>query len=305
VLRLKLNEPAVRAYVKEALLLMNTVRYRSRMLYPPGHFHSAIPDLAEVSEREERIFGIPSEVEGVDLNVDEQLRLLEDFKQYYIDLPFTPEKKAGLRYYFANSKFSYADAIVLYSMIRHLRPRKFVEIGSGFSSCVALDTNEIFFNNAISCTFIDPYPEYFLHLLKDGDQRKIELLTKHVQEVEVEKFLSLSAGDILFVDSSHVSKIGSDVNFLFFSVLPRIAKGVYVHLHDIFYPFEYPRQVVYGGIYWNEAYLLRAFLQFNHTFRIVFFNSFLNYLHKPQFFGAMPLCEKNPGGSIWLKRVRR
>jgi hypothetical protein len=303
-MRLRLNEQTIRAYLKEALLIINAARYRSRMLYPPGHFHSPIPNLAEVREHEEQIFAIPSEIEGVDLNESEQLRLLEDLKQYYVDLPFAPEEKPGLRYYFENTKFSYGDAIILYNMIRHLHPKKFVEVGSGFSSCVALDTNELFFKNGIACTFIDPYPEYFLHLLKPGDQTRIELLNKRVQEVELDKFSSLSAGDILFVDSSHVSKIGSDVNHLFFSILPRIPEGVYVHLHDIFYPFEYPKQIVYDGIAWNEAYLLRAFLQYNRAFRIVFFNTFLSIFHKSEFFCAMPLCEKNPGGSIWLKRVR-
>ena len=86
-------------------------------------------------------------------------------------------------------------------------------------------------------------------------------------------------------------------------MLPRLARGVLVHFHDVFYPLEYPREMVYHGIAWNEAYLLRAFLQYNSAFQIAFFNTYLETFHRERVYAAMPLCEKNPGGSIWLRRV--
>ena len=131
-------------------------------------------------------------------------------------------------------------------------------MGSGYSSCVILDTNELFFNNNISCIFIEPYPQLQESLLKENDKDKIEIIPKRLQDVEVSKFSSLSSGDILFVDSTHVSKVDSDVNYIFFEILPSLTNGVYIHFHDIFYPFEYPKEWIYEGRAWNENYILRA-----------------------------------------------
>ena len=200
--------------------------------------------------------------------------------------------------------YSYADAICLYAMMRHLRPKRIIEVGAGHSSCAMLDTNEIFFDNSIALTFIEPHPESFLSLLEHGDQRRIELLTSRIQDVDPGRFASLSANDILFVDSSHVSKVGSDVNYLIFKILPMLQSGVYVHFHDIFYPFEYPKAWICDlGIAWNEAYLLRGFLQYNQSFRIAFFNTYLERFYEKEIRDLMPLCFENTGASIWLRRI--
>ena len=116
-------------------------------------------------------------------------------------------------------------------------------------------------------------------------------------------FPSLEAHDSLFVDFTHVCRINSDVNRILFEILPGLKSGVYVHFHDIFYPVEYPKEWVYEGRAWNEAYALRAFLQFNSAFRIVFFNTYLNLFHRPIYEMHMPLCLKNTGGSLWIQRL--
>jgi hypothetical protein len=274
-----------------------------RAFVPPGHFYSPVNAPEEVSRDAERIFKIPESVPGVDLNVEEQLRTLEAIKGYYAELPFKPERSEGLRYYFDNPMYSYSDAICLYGMIRHLRPRRFVEVGSGFSSCVVLDTNELFFGDAISCTFIEPHPQALLSLLKPGDERRVEIAATPLQKIGLDLFSSLSEGDILCVDSTHVSKAGSDVNYLLFEILPALSAGVHVHFHDIFYPFEYPRQWICDlRISWNEAYLLRAFMQYNDAFKIVLFNTYLEQFYAAYFLKEMPLCMRNKGGSIWLRR---
>ncbi|HEX6383406.1 MAG TPA: class I SAM-dependent methyltransferase, partial [Anaerolineae bacterium] len=131
---------------------------------------------------------------------------------------------------------------------------------------------------------------------------RIEIIARPLQDVSLDRFSALTAGDILFIDSTHVAKIGSDVNYLFFEILPALAPGVYVHIHDILYPFEYPAAWVYEGRAWNEAYLLHAFLQYNPTFSIQFFNTYLERVHEPWFRQEMPLCLKDPGGSIWLRK---
>jgi len=275
----------------------------NRLWVLPGHFYSPYPSINEVKENEESIFLVPRELPAVDLNEEEQMQLFDVFKEYYKELPFKDEKTDGLRYYFNNPSYSYSDAICLYAMIRHVKPKRLIEIGSGYSSCVTLDTNETFFDNSIACTFIDPYPELLLSLIKDADKEAVNIIPTKLQEVSLKQFSSLRENDILFVDSTHVSKINSDVNYIFFEILPSLNSGVYIHFHDIFYPFEYPKEWIYGGKAWNEDYLLRAFLQYNSSFKIVFFNTFLEYFFAEKFIADMPLCMRNPGGSIWLRKI--
>jgi hypothetical protein len=269
----------------------------------PGHFYSPLPDPDEIRRDEARIFGsMPRTIAGIDLNEEEQLALLSSFVDYYRSLPFGERPSPNLRYGFDNPAYSYSDAIMLHCMIRHVRPHRIIEVGSGYSSCVTLDTNELFFDNRIRTTFIEPYPELLLSLVKEGDRSRIRVIPSRLQDVAPEEFEALEENDILFVDSTHVCKTGSDVNCLFFDILPRLRKGVHVHFHDIFFPFEYPKEWIYRGRAWNEAYLLRAFLQYNAAFRVVLMNTFMQHFHAGFFRENMPLCLKNPGGSIWLRR---
>jgi len=293
--------------IKRVLLERDQAREELRKyggFVPPGHFHSPIPSLDEVRIREDVIFNkIPRKIPGIDLNEEEQMNLFARFKKYYDELPFKADKTDSLRYFYENPAYGYSDAIFLYSMIRHTQPRRIIEVGSGYSSCVILDTNELFFNNNISCIFIEPYPQLLESLLRENDKDKIEIIPRKLQDVEVSKFSSLSSGDILFVDSTHVSKVDSDVNYIFFEILPSLGSEVYIHFHDIFYPFEYPKEWIYEERAWNENYILRAFLQYNSAFKILFYNSFLNHFYEQQFISEMPLCDKNRGGSIWLKKI--
>lgn len=294
-------------YLKQVFLERDQLRaeiYELQRGWPPGHFYSPIPSIEEIRLREEEIFNnIPNEILGVDLNEEGQVHLLHELKRYYRDQPFEAQKKENLRYFFENPNYSYGEAIILYCVIRHTKPQKIIEIGSGYSSCAILDTNELFFDNAISCAFIDPYPQLLQSLIKDSDRDRIEIIQKNVQDINIDIFSELSAGDILFIDSSHVSKVNSDVNYIFFEILPHIKSGVYIHFHDVGYPFEYPKEWIYEGRAWNEAYLLRAFLQYNNIFRIQFFNSFLSYFYKDVLSNEMPIFMKNPGTSIWIQKI--
>lgn len=294
-------------YLREVYLKGGRVKpeiSKGSFWFPPGHFYSPIPAIEEVKQREEEIFNkIPGEIPGIDLNVEEQIELLNKFKKYYKEQPFGSRKREGLRFYFENPSYSYSDAIVLYCMIRHLQPKKIIEVGSGYSSCIILDTNELFLGDSISCTFIEPYPQLLQSLIKGTDKMKIEVIQKNLQDVNLDKFSELAAGDIFFVDSTHVSKINSDVNYIFFKILPYLKSGVCIHFHDIFYPFEYPKEWVYQGLAWNETYLLRAFLQYNNAFKIQFFNTYLEHFHREEFFDEMPIPLKYVGASIWIKKV--
>ena len=166
-----------------------------------------------------------------------------------------------------------------------------------------LDTDELFFDRSIQFTFIEPQPQLLRSLLTEEDLTRVAILETKVQEVDLDRFSELKANDILFVDSSHVSKVGSDVNHIFFKILPALQSGVFVHFHDVFYPFEYPLEWVYEGRAWNETYLMRAFLQYNNQFEIQLFNTFIDWFHKEKYFRDMPLVQKNTGGSIWLKKL--
>jgi methyltransferase family protein len=298
--------PGLGAYVR------NAENLRDSLPYPPGHYHSPIPSIEEVKAREaaiwqgETIKGIA----GIDLNEQAQLRLLDQLAHYYPRQPFTEQKTPNLRYYFLNDCFSFSDAIFYHCMLRHLKPKRVIEIGIGFSSSVLLDTNDLFFDSAIRCTFIDPEPQRLYGLLKPEDTRKIEVLPKLLQDVGLGLFSELSAGDILFIDSSHVAKTGSDVNLIFFEILQALAPGVHVHIHDVFYPFEYPREYVYKKLAWNELYLLKAFLCYNRDFRITIFPSFLERFHGEKLQRVLPLAWRHPrlwptlrGASLWIERV--
>ena len=271
---------------------------------PPGHFYSPIPSLAETKRDEALIWGPPPrDLPGIQLAESNQLLLFEQFLPFYSELPFKEQKTAGLRYYFENPAYSYCDAIVLYCMIRHLRPQTIIEVGSGYSSCATLDTNELFFANSITCKFVEPHPALLLSSIKGEDIQRITVLPQRLQDVDLGEFERLKKNDILFVDSTHVGKINSDVNRLLFEILPRLAPGVHIHFHDVFYPFEYPKPWIFEGRAWNEQYLLRAFLQYNSAFQVVFMNTFLTHFHREVFQRAMPLCLKNCGGSLWIKKT--
>jgi predicted O-methyltransferase YrrM len=270
----------------------------------PGHFHSPIPDLEEVRKRQEQIFSVPDRnIPGIELNEKEQFQLLRKLVSYYKEIPFGPCKKPTLRYYFENSFYSYSDAIFLYLIIRHMKPKKIIEIGSGYSTALILDINELFFENKISCVIIEPYPSRLYSLLMPKDKERILIFESKLQNIDLDIFNTLSNNDILFIDSSHVSKIGSDVNRIFFEVLPMLNSGVLIHFHDVIYPFEYPKKHIFNGNSWNEAYLLRSFLQFNKSFKIILFNTFLEYFYEEFFIKNLDHCLKNKGGSIWLKKI--
>jgi hypothetical protein len=271
---------------------------------PPGHFYSPIPNWAEITINEERIFKICARtISGLDLRESEQLVLLQQFTSYYPDIPFTAKKMDGLRYYYDNLAYSYSDAIMLHCMMRHRRPKRIIEVGSGFSSCVMLDTDEFFLASSISATFIEPYPALLMSLIKESDKNKVTVIPQNLQEVSLSVFDSLCRDDFLFIDSTHVSKIDSDVNWILFEILPRLASGVYIHIHDIFYPFEYPKEWLYEGKAWNEAYAVRAFLQYNSAFGIVLMNTFMEHFYDAFFQEHMPLCLKNRGGSLWIQKL--
>src|SRR5690242_4623420 len=202
---------------------------RYELGWPPGHFYSPIPDPDEIRRREATIFrGADAPLAGIDLREEAQLALLRDLGASAAEHPWEREARAGVRYRFDNPNFQEGEALVLLGLMRLARPRRVIEVGCGWSSCALLDVNERFLGGTVRCTFIEPHPE-LLHELA-GDQQ-LDVRRALVQDVSPPLFDELGAGDMLIIDSTHVAKVGSDVNHLVFEVLPRLAPGVLVHVH--------------------------------------------------------------------------
>lgn len=230
-------------------------------LFPPGHFYSPLPLAKDAMDHLAQTMPPPKSLPGIKLNIAGQMALLTTLASNLETIPaYDKEKLPGLRFHFNQNYLCPKDAFVYFLMILHLTPKRIVEVGCGHSSHIALDSNQLHFDNQIECTFIEPNPDRFLGGLLPGDEDRVRFLRHKVQDLNMDAFLQLEKNDILFIDSSHVSKIGSDVNHIVFNVLSALKSGVYVHFHDIFYPFEYPLHWLQLGRAWNEAYLLRGFL---------------------------------------------
>jgi predicted O-methyltransferase YrrM len=268
---------------------------------PPGHFCSPIPSVEEI---ERAIATAPASYRGIELGEDHQLALLEKLSRYYSEIPFPAEKNERFRFAFHNPSYSWGDAIILFCMIREIKPRRILEIGSGHTSALILDTNEHYFAGGIDCTFVEPYPELLLSLLRLNENRETRVIPRKLQDVDRTLFDALEAGDILFVDSSHVVKAGSDCQVLFSDILPRLHPGTLIHFHDVFDGFEYPAEWLREGRGWNEQYMLRAFLQFNREFRIKLYTAYMIARHRRWFEQHMPNSLQNAGAfQIWIERT--
>jgi len=266
--------------------------------FPPGHYYSSVVGENDIKNKSQCI----AENFGFDLHRDAQKQLLECLSVYYRDLPFSFEKSNNQRYYLNQGWFVYTDAIMLYSVLRELKPKRVMEVGSGFSSAVILDTVDRFFEAKPKLIFIEPNAERLKSLLRESDFDYCRIIESNVQIQDVSIFNQLEAGDLLFIDSSHVVKYGSDLQYLIFKILPVLPPGVIVHFHDIFYPFEYPLEWIQGGRHWNEAYVLRAFLMHNNQWDIYLFNSYVGSEFKDFLAENMPLCLKNTGASLYLRK---
>ncbi len=297
---------AIKAFIKGLPFIRNLVQQvKDQGAFPAGHYYSPIPSKEEIIYHVQTR-GIPkSELPGINLNEKKQLELLEEYINFYPEISFPEEQEPTHRYYYNNQWFSYSDAIFLYCFIRKYAPKRIIEIGCGFSSALILDTVEklSFYNPEV--TFIEPYPDRLLSLLRESDIERFRLIEKKVQSVQPDVFRALESGDLLFIDSSHVVKCGSDLQFLIFEILPHLQPGIFVHFHDIAYPFEYPSEWLLEGRYWNENYFLRAFLSYNSEWSIHFFTTYVHFRFGDLIKEKMPLCIKNPGGSLYIQREQR
>lgn len=266
-------------------------------LFPPGAFYSPVVDTDTVlrSPDADRIW--PRTVEdpaGIDLRADAQLSLLAGLGAH--PLPTEPDG-AGPAYDPTNEQFPPHDAAALHALVRHLQPRRMVEVGCGWSTTVtARAIRDAALPTTLTC--IEPYPRDFVHDIVEIAELRVE----KVEHTPFEIFGQLGAGDVLFIDSSHVAKTGSDVVHQLLEVVPRLAAGVVVHVHDIFLPEDYPRGWVAAGFNWNEQYVLQALLVGNDRLRPLLANHWLAVRHPDAVEQAFGPIVAN-GSSFWFEVV--
>lgn len=240
---------------------------------------------------------------GIDLRLGSQMNLLSQFRfgEELRKFPLHGDARNG--FYYFNPMYGPGDAEIFYSIIRYLKPRRLIEIGSGCSTMlakVALDRNRDEGHDSEHIC-IEPYPAPWLQKVKVA-----RLIQQRVETLDPKYFEQLEENDILFIDSSHVVRIGGDVQFEYLEILPRLKPGVFVHVHDIYLPFEYPLSWVRDRKwFWTEQHLVQAFLAFNCAFEVVLSLSYLNAHHREALADAAPIYADHPSSgpsSFWMKR---
>lgn len=256
------------------------------------YFKSPLPVIKELDDEIWR----KTEDTGIRWNEEFGLSLLEKLSKYSGEFL---ELVDSNQFDNENPAFIYQDAAVYYSMIRHFKPKNIIEVGGGYSTKIA--SLACLKNGLTNLTCIEPYPRDFL---KQGFPGLTELIEQPVQKVPTSKFKELGDSDILFIDSTHVSKIGSDVNYLFLEVLPQLNKGVIIQIHDIFLPFPFMYNWIKDlQLFWNEQYILHAFLIGNYDFEVMFGNHYMMSKHPET---LKKIFDKEPmrAGSFWMRKIR-
>ncbi|MHC4739764.1 MAG: class I SAM-dependent methyltransferase [Planctomycetota bacterium] len=267
-----------------------------------NHYYGPVPDTLTLTED---VWERESEMIGIKINDTNQTDLLDNvcsrYKKEYDCFGLDGPTEDCL-YYVYNGNFGEIDGDALYSIIRHYKPRKIIEIGSGNStylSAYALAKNKAESAGSAELIAIEPFPNT---ILKKGFTGLSQLVEKKVQDVDLDFFQTLGENDILFIDSSHVVKINSDVCYEFLEIIPRLNKGVLVHIHDIFLPKDYPKDwVVNKKIFWNEEYLLQAFLMFNDTFEVIWAGNYIRLKYPEK---CKKMFRGRKGHSLWMRKVK-
>jgi len=273
----------------------------------PVHFYQPIPDTRTL---EESNWFSKSKLVGIEMNEEGQKRILTQFtasyQKEYQELSLF-KTSAAHEFYIDNGTFESVDAEVLYCMIRHFKPKKVIEIGSGNStylSAHAVMKNKNDTGADDQFIAIEPFPN---GNIKNGIPGLTQLIEQRLEQIDPGLFSDLQENDLLFIDSSHVLKIGSDVQKFYLDILPRLRKGVLIHIHDIFLPAEYPKEVIMKRLrFWTEQYLLQAFLAFNESYNVLWASSYMHLNHPDLLEKAFPSYNRDTRwpGSFWIQKTK-
>jgi hypothetical protein len=284
--------------------IYDRARYPTFSVFP-GHYHSPYVDTQEAlaAIRKARTVQLP--ISSIEIDVDRMQALWDELRPFR-DSSLLSSPAPAKRYSPENEFYTYGDALILECLIRYLSPKSIIEIGCGFSSALMLDIRE---SHGVpeTLTFVDPNMSRLRSLIPDSSSSATNFVEQKVQDLDLGMFGGLSGGDVLVVDSSHVLKTGSDLNTILFDILPRLQPGVWIHFHDIFWPFEYPEHwIVEHRFNWNEVYALRAFLMGNAQYEVRFFNDAFARLRSDVVARDDPRFASTPGAALWIqKRLQR
>ena len=263
----------------------------------PVHYYTSEPNIIELA-RTIDLWAKPSAMSGLDVDLDEQTnnlrRVCAPFQQEFFG---NPHYRHAVNQPFGSGRsrtFGYIEAQVLHAVVRHYKPARLIEIGGGVPTyctfqAMSMNRRDTGANGRITC--IEPCP---IDLIKDIDDNSdnFELIARPIQEVPLEYFTQLQANDIVFVESNHVVRSGSELNYIVLEILPIIPKGVLVHFHDIYLPYDYDRDVLRNFLHPNETAFVAAFLAYNPKYKILFALSMLHYERRPEMQSVLP--EYNP-----------
>lgn len=264
----------------------------------PVHFYDPIPDTRTLNDE---IFNKSPHFPELKINEENQISILKRLGKYSHELKNIPQKSTKPNeFFYENGQFPNFDAVIYYSMIREFKPKTIVEVGSGFSTLIASLAAQKNEDTKINC--VEPYPRDFL---KKGLPNLDELVVKKVQDVPITKFQEIRKNDILFIDSTHISTIGSDVNYLILHVIPELKPGTIIHVHDCPLPYEMSRyRIMERKRFWNEMYLIWAFLMGNVKYEIMLLNYFLIKKYPSLIKEIFPMTqEKLSGASLWFQKL--
>lgn len=260
-------------------------------------YHSPVVHIGDLPAE---VFDRPDPMYGVSIELPNQLDLLSDLARYIEE--FSPPSS-----FFQNIMYGSVDAEVLYGLVRHLKPKRIIELGSGSTTLVMAWANEANRREGAepaNLLAFDPYPS---PLVTGGVAGLNEVLAARPERIDRHRLSQLEANDILFVDTTHTVKVGSEVNYIILEVLPLLARGVYVHFHDIFLPYSYPEIYLAQHLFYVEQYLLQGFLAFNPQYEVTFSAQALTRQHRDAVVSAIPSAPSGllPAGpsSFWIRHV--
>lgn len=268
------------------------------------HYYDPLPNFSEITQKQVIIRRFSP---AINWNLENQLKWVKCLSKYNTEIrDLKDEKTVDCKFNFFNDFYSELDAAIYYAMIRELKPTKIIEIGCGYSTqiaslAIAKNQQE---EKPCELMCIEPYPEP--QLLEANLQ--VKLLVEQVETIDIKLFKQLSTGDILFIDSTHTVKFNSDVCREILEILPTLDTGVWIHFHDIFFPYDYPPQwLMERRLAWNEQYMLEAFLAYNSSFEISLTNHWLSvdYPQKVAQIWSGVLNWKDPYhhcSGLWLRK---
>lgn len=280
-----------------------TANRQLKTMSAAGHFYSPVvdPELVVDYVARERL-ATTKDIAGIEFPLDEMEEFWRVNRDFIAATPFQDRPGGVHRYGYIGGPYNFGDAITLRAMIGAFRPRRVIEIGSGYSTACMLDTADELGLIDFEIVCIEPYPARLKSLLRISDAARVRIIEAGVQATNLEDFRRLERNDILFIDSTHVLKTGSDVHFELFHVLPVLKPGVLIHFHDCRWPLEYPDKLIFDdNRSWNEVYALRALLMYKTRFRVFFYNSLFALECRALVQEVCPVFLKNPGSAIWLK----